>query len=788
MNTALKEATVRLLGIRHLGPGSARSVVDALREMQPDCILIEGPPDAHAVLPLVTHPGMKPPVSLLIYSPENPRRAVYYPFALFSPEWQAISFGLQLGISVRFMDLPQTHWLAIPDETHAREVGSEESTELTPETVSAESNNDETETENPDTEVSLTGTPLDEGYQISIRRDPLHWLAKAAGYSDSERWWEHMVEHRRDSTDLFQAIQEAMNTLRNEIPDPDADRVEPLREAYMRQTIRAAQKEGFKNIAVVCGAWHVPALAEPRSAKEDAAILKGLPKIKVESTWIPWTNGRLTFASGYGAGVNAPGWYHHLWTCDGLVAEKWMSRVARLLRSEDLDASSAHIIEAVRLAECLAALRGRPVAGLDELMEASRSVLCFGSTVPLRLIHNQLIIGEELGGVPEDTPSIPLQKDLEREQKRLRMPAEATDKLYQLDLRKDLDLNRSHLLHRLELMGVAWGKTEQSSARVKGTFHEDWRVKWQPEFSIRIIEAARWGKTIVEAATNYAADQANKIKNLPDLTSLLEKALRCSLPVEHIMHRVENEAALATDITHLMAAVPPLTQIARYGDVRKTDISSVDHIIDGLVSRIAAGLHAACSSLNDEAAEEMFTHINDLNSALGLLQREELSQSWQNSLARLADDFSLHGLISGRACRILRDGSFIDNEEAAHKIALALSRSIDPVNAANWAEGFLKGSGLILIHDEELFAVIDDWMSSLNDEHFTQILPLMRRTFSTFTKPERKQMGEQVVRGGRTQRKAQTTSNFNYERAEATLPIVALCLGLPHVNQQQEAQ
>ena len=39
---------------------------------------------------------------------------------------------------------------------------------------------------------------------------------------------------------------------------------------------------------------------------------------------------------------------------------RWLTRVARLLRDEDLDASSAHVIEAVRLAEALAALRGRP--------------------------------------------------------------------------------------------------------------------------------------------------------------------------------------------------------------------------------------------------------------------------------------------------------------------------------------------------------------------------------------------------------------------------------------------
>ena len=52
------------------------------------------------------------PVALLIYVPDSPRRAVYYPFATFSPEWQALRYGQTRGIPVRFMDLPQSIQLA----------------------------------------------------------------------------------------------------------------------------------------------------------------------------------------------------------------------------------------------------------------------------------------------------------------------------------------------------------------------------------------------------------------------------------------------------------------------------------------------------------------------------------------------------------------------------------------------------------------------------------------------------------------------------------------------------
>ena len=46
--------------------------------------------------------------------------------------------------------------------------------------------------------------------------------------------------------------------------------------------------------------------------------------------------------------------------------------------------SSAHVIEAVRLASALAVLRGRPAAGLTEVSEATLAVLCEGDPVVAR--------------------------------------------------------------------------------------------------------------------------------------------------------------------------------------------------------------------------------------------------------------------------------------------------------------------------------------------------------------------------------------------------------------------
>ena len=60
------------------------------------------------------------------------------------------------------------------------------------------------------------------------------------------------------------------------------------------------------------------------------------------------------------------------------------------------------------------------------------------------------------------------------------------------------------------------------------------------------------------------------------------------------MARVEAEAAVASDVTQLMDALPPLANVLRYGNVRKTDTAMVAHAVVGLVARICVGLPLAC--------------------------------------------------------------------------------------------------------------------------------------------------------------------------------------------------
>jgi len=764
----MTDTLFHLFGIRHHGPGCARSLVQALERLQPDCLLIEGPPEGEIVLPLMADADLEPPVALLVYNPENSRQAAFYPFAVFSPEWNALHYGLAHAIPTRFIDLPMCHQFALtPPE---------------PETVKADEAKTDCDEASAVSEVEVSGGDT---AKTDPRLDPLDWLGRAAGYGDGESWWNHLVEERGDSLELFAAIREAMTTVRAEAPSRERSAAiqqrETLREAHMRKCLRQAQKEGFARIAVVCGAWHVPALAEMPSAKADTDLLKGLARTKVAATWAPWSYRNLSSASGYGAGVHSPGWYEHLWRAQPEQrAVGWLSRAARLFREEGLDCSSAHIIEAVRLAETLAALRERPQAGLDELNEALRTVVCLGDDAPMRLIERALIVGDRLGRIPASAPVVPLQHDLIQQQKRLRLKVEGVDRTLDLDLREPNDLARSHLLHRLTLLGIRWGVPERTGRGAKGSFHELWTLQWQPELAMAVIEASRWGNTVAEAATAKAVDQARMLTALPPLAALVNQVLLADLQdaIGPVTQALEDLAAVASDLVQLLGAIPPLVNVARYGNVRQTDIGMVEHVLKGLVPRAAIGLPGACTALDDEAAQTLRDAITATHQAVRLLADEALRAAWLQALERVARLPNAHGLVRGLAVRLLFDQQAASAEDTALHMSQALSPGNEPALAAAWLEGFLNQSGLVLLHDGQLWALVDGWLTGLSEDRFRQILPLLRRAFSSFNAPERRQLGECAAQPDSHVIAAGTLPNWDSERAERVLPLFRQLLGV----------
>ena len=786
-----------ILGVRHHGPGSARSVLNALQQLQPDCILVEGPPDANERIAQLSHAEIEPPIALLINTPvqkdERPR-AVFYPFAEFSPEWQALQFALKHQIHTEFMDLACQHRFALEKQAEdtrlatEAEVNADSENEQADESVNENvdedlSSEDENVQDEDETEIEISD---EERKFLQYRHDPIALLAHQAGYQDSERFWEHLVEQQPHAGDMFQSINEAMAEIRDYLnslnPHTEADEeqlLEQYREASMRKIIRQAQKQGFERIVVICGAWHAPALVDLKSTlKDDNQLLKGLPKTKIESAWIAWTHGRLHRQSGYGAGIQAVGWYAHLWkhyqqALEGHIdAEKisidWLSQFANALREAGHDASSAQIIDATQLIQSLLELRERRIPDLDDLSEAIRSVLHHGYDLP-EPIMNQMLLAEKLGHLPEDYSELPIQQDFLKQCKSLRLKLEAVHRGVELDLRQPFDLSKSQFFHRVNLLGLAWAELQNHSSG-RGNYKENWQLSWQPESSLYLNEMSLWGYTIVDAATHVVQDKIEQSDDLATVAKYIEQILLAGLDrsLPFALQRLQSLSTLHQDPDVMLATLKPLVTALRYGSVRQFSEQELLQIIEQLSVRLMLSLPQYCQSINDDMAQQTAQQLNGLYLLLQRLDNATLTQYWQELVLTLMQQGYMNGYLHGFVTKLAKQQQLLDLDEIEHYLSQALSVGQTVDYSAGWFEGFISDQALLLLHEDNLWNLVNAWLGDLPEEQFINILPILRRSTSKFSPSESAKIAEKAA-SGVTAHIAQLPHQFNVERGYATL-------------------
>jgi hypothetical protein len=244
------------------------------------------------------------------------------------------------------------------------------------------------------------------------------------------------------------------------------------------------------------------------------------------------------------------------------------------------------------------------------------------------------------------------------------------------------------------------------------------------------------------------------------VTRSVEQALLASLPdaLEPVLRALDARAAADADVVDLMTAVPALVRATRYGNVRGMPVSALSSVIDAIVVRVCAGLPAAAGGLADDAAASLREALDGMHGVLSLHAGSggpgaggpatEVRERWLAVLTSLPERRDVHGLLAGRVTRLLADADRLPWAQAAVRFRAALSAGVPAVAKAAWAEGFLAGGGLLLMHDRELLGTVDSWVASLDADEFTEVLPLLRRTFGLYEAGERAGIGRAVRRLG----------------------------------------
>ncbi len=726
---------VNFFGIRHLSPAGGFYLEKYLDEIKPKCVLIEAPRDFEDMLPDTVRAETKPPFAILAYTRSAPVRTILYPFAEYSPEYRAILWAHKNGVPVRFTDLPSGAFLALYEQKE-----NAENTEISDENSS--------ESIGKEREISVYE-------RLDIQ----------SGEGSHEMFWERTLEHCAD-LDAYHEGSNLFGANIRELSSKSDDDTEELllREAHMRSVIRKTVAEGFdpEDIAVVTGSYHVEGLRDwERNEK-----LPEFPETESLHTLMPYSYYRLSTRSGYGAGNKAPAYYELIW--EGLrrgdplyTANAYLTRIAAFQRANGFAASSAQVIEALRLSRSLAGLRGEsantPV--LRDLRDAAETCLGEGNLAEISMAVADTEIGTKIGELPDGVSRTSIQDDFYRQLGELKLNKyrTVTEQDLKLDLRENrrasseksafLDLNRSFFLHKLRVLGIGFAE-KRSIQQDNATWAEVWSLRWTPESEIRLVENALRGDT-VELAVSFALNERVEGAAMPEIAEAIEDAFLfgMSSSLDSAVTALQAVAVDAVSFEELSRTAFRLSNIIGYGDIRKTDSLAVVPILKQLYYRACLILEDACVC-DDTAAKSIAQAMNLLNSVE--LARDILNTGdWMSALKTVSRRDDLNTTLSGLAAAILLERSQMTNEELKVEVSRRLSKGVPADLGAGWFEGLTMKNRYGLIARLSLWESLDEYIQSLDDEEFKRALVFLRRAFSDFSAGEKDSIAENLgeIRG-----------------------------------------
>jgi hypothetical protein len=725
----------RVFGVRHLSPAAAHHLHAILDEVRPTAVLIEGPADASDHIRHLVHKDAKPPLALLAYTRERPLRSILYPLAEYSPEWVALTRGVRDGSDVRFIDLPaavflQMHRTTPPSQSDEREDAGREPAEPT------------TPSETPDRRKQASE------HTLAYLDDPWQEIARLSGDPDHETWWERHFESTADAEAYSGAIFEFGRCLR-ELRRLNPDDENLAREAHMRRCIREVLAEGHEpdKVLVVCGAFHASALTADLPAMSDEE-LRALPRAETSLTLMPYSYYRLSSQSGYGAGNHAPAYFQRLYEerragrPDHLPA-RFLTELCHGLRRRGQVRSPAEIIEAVRLAHALAALNEAPAPTLRDLRDAATCCLGRGETAVIRPALVDAETGDAVGRLPKGIGRTSIQDDFYLQLEALGLEKYQSEKEQELtlDLRENRfvksreaafrDLDRSTFLHRLGLLGIRFGH-KQRAGQDQATWKEVWKLRWQPESEITLVESSLSGDTVEMAASAALAQRLLGCEQIDEAARLVQDAVLCRLAdaLDDARRRLQAMAVEASGFVALAGASQSLAEVVRYGDVRKVDPGPLTPLLAQLFLRAALSARDACRCDDATARQKVRPAILALND----VARENASlvddRRWNRELDAIAATDSLNSFLSGFVLSLILPR--VGEEELAREVGRRLLPGVAAEVGADWFEGLVQYNREALFGRQPLWRQLDSYVQTLDEAGFRRALVSLRRAFGGF--------------------------------------------------------
>ena len=707
---------MKTFGIRHFSPAGAYFLRQFLDEVKPSLVLIEGPADFDFLIDDIVSKNLVPPFAIMAYTKEAPIDTILYPFAEYSPEYQAILWARENNTECHFFDLESDIILGL------------------------EKRDDETKEE-----------------EIISETNP-----KKSIETDMEVFWERTLEQSEDMQAYRAGSALFGESIRKDTNADDKSFIRDIvRESFMKRKIKEYIEKGFdtEKIVAITGAFHTSAIESLEGAMSDKEY-KALVRRESNVTLMPYSYYRLSKRTGYGAGNVAPAYYELLWQgfLNGDITyheRKYLSSLAKYMREHGGIVSSAQVIEATRLARELAIIRGGSVPTLEDLKDASITCMGGGSFGEMAMGFAETDIGKKIGSVPQDAMQTSIQSDFTSKLKQLKLEKykELVATPLQLDLRENLrvkskdsaflDLNRSFFLYRLVVLGIDFAKIKRSN-QDNATWAENWILQWTPEAEIQIVESVLKGDTIADAVAFVLSERLLEATKISEIAEVIEDAFNCGLPkiVEGAKRSLDEMTNGAIDMCDIADTVSKLSNMILFGDIRKLDREPLIPIVKRLCIRASLMLVGE-SACDDIAAASLAEDIQKIHNVF--MVQDFLDESlWFDKLTELSNRDDLNTKISGLATAILLDAGKIDEPTLRKEVSRRLSAGMPAELGANWFAGLSMRNHYALIGRLTLWESLSEYLDTLDEEEFRRSAVFLRRAFVEYSAKEKDMIAENL--------------------------------------------
>lgn len=729
---------VHLFPVRHHSPRAASCLRAWLERVQPELVLIEGPSDAESLIPIITDQESQPPIAILAYSTDGQPQSCMWPFARYSPEYEALRWARAHGVKTRFVDWPAGAALGAARQA-AREAAM--NAEVPPAVPTPE------EASDPDASVDTRHRHQDLAERFELR----HF----------NEFWDAWFETPAYEPALFR---EAMTAFADYIaPAADRDPESALRDRIMAEAIEAAIQEGTapERIVAVLGAAHVAAIlrGDPRV---DTALPEAVPAALAV---VPYSYMRLSESSGYGAGNRAPWYYERVYENDldfnqaSLVV---LIEFATSMRLRGFAVSLADVIEAYRLAVTLAGLRGKSAPGADELSEAACATITRGQEAPIREFLAPLMIGRRVGRLGSAAGRNSLQREFAEGLQKFGFPHRDELETVTLRLADTTQAAASLFLHRLRVADVPYASYAGSQSVVSQAkqgdeaggygaltrVREHWQVQWTPATEVALAERVIYGENFAEVCERKLNESLQETKRASEATQLLVDAVltEAMKATARALDAAERLSSTDDDVDSLSQAARTLAGLKSFGSSRPqlTQVAgTVDRLLVGTFTR--ATLRLPLCLLGDAEATAPACRAMTVLQELALSQAGLDRGAWFTGLHGISADETVEPTASGTAAALLYLARECNDEHLRALLDRRLSDTITPARSADFLAGFFSVNALVLLKNRDIVAALSSFLAGLSGEAFRDTLPALRRAFAVLGASERRFLLEHLV-------------------------------------------